>query len=259
MRGGSAAGNDGGEVALARFRWASVVCVVVRNWMGHRNTRRRFRRTAGDIDNEGLVDGLPAREVCLEGPPHGLFGAEVSVLVLLPRADAEDKVGGVKRPAEGIGVLAQDHVPNVVNEVVLIDGDEGGGGAGSLDPDLAGDHVAWSYGQKGPGAGGVVVMRVGVAQQVLDEGSLAVGEKALAAKQQRVWVGRDDRGGRLEVGGFCSNNGDGGSRGGGADQGRWVINSIAEAARVSRLVVLLFVVVVVVVVGGRGLGGGGEG
>jgi hypothetical protein len=77
------------------------------------------------VDDEGLVDGLAAGIVGVQRPADWLFGTEDPLLALLARDEAQDEVGRVEVPAEGVGVLAQDKVADIVDEVVLVDGDEG--------------------------------------------------------------------------------------------------------------------------------------
>lgn len=90
----------------------------------------RRGRGPGDVDEEGLGDGLAARVVGIEGATDGFVGTEDAVMVGAGRGvasdEAEGQVGGVKGAAKRVGIFEQDGRAQVVNQVLLGDGDEGG-------------------------------------------------------------------------------------------------------------------------------------
>jgi len=117
---------------------AVVVVVVV-----GRDSRRGLRRAwLGDVDDEGLVDLLPARIVVVQHPAHLLLGPQCPVLAVggISRDDLERDIGRIEAPAQRVGVLAQYHVPHVVDQIVFPYLHQRGRGIGPLDPYLAVQH-----------------------------------------------------------------------------------------------------------------------
>jgi hypothetical protein len=90
--------------------------------------------------------------------------------------DAEGEVWRIELATERVGVLAQNHFSHVVDQIILVYCDQGGGGARPFDPDLAHDHIA-ANGKQLLVADADGVVGLGPAQQGLDKGRLPVGEE----------------------------------------------------------------------------------
>lgn len=146
-RGGES--TDGREIALARLERSAIFSVVY----GAGSLRMRMRLRMGRglwcparyVNDDGVVDSLAAGVEVVEGPAHVLVGLEWSVL-LVAGLEAEMQVGGVKGPAERVGVLVEDGFADVIDEVLVANGDEGGRGTRSTDPDLARARHGWRRG-----------------------------------------------------------------------------------------------------------------
>lgn len=161
---------DGGEIALAGFERSSVlgivyggggvgdllrmrVLVTVRLVSLGKVLRRGLGRATRNVNDNGVVYRLAVGVKVVEGAAHVLVGLEQAVL-LVAGVYADVQVWGIKRLAERVGVLAEDNVADVVDEVVLANGDESRRGARAADPDLAGT------GHVGQRRGGVLGSRV---------------------------------------------------------------------------------------------------
>lgn len=191
--------------------------------------RRRLRCSPyGHVNDEGLVDVLAAGEVGVECAAHVLLGAQGAVLssLAIARDDAERDVGGIEAPAEGIGVLFENHVAHVVDQVVLADLDQRGRGILALDPDLAVQHGGAEVGGRGAkvvngngraGRGGRLGS-VGVrAKQRVDHGCIGGGNDRLAADEVCWGRGLGRQGGDGRDVAVCP--GGGGQRGRGQGEG----------------------------------------
>lgn len=174
--------SAGSKVVVPCFRGPCFFDVVLHVRRVGRPAARRCPGGAsqGDVDDEGIVYGLSTGEVSIERPRHWLLGPQHPFLLVPVGPDAEGEVWRIELAAERVGVLAQDHFPHVVYQVVLVYRDERGGGARPLDPDLAHDHVAADGEQLFVADAGVFVA-LGPAQQGLDEGGLPVGEEGLSS------------------------------------------------------------------------------
>lgn len=100
------------------------------------------------VDDKGLVDGLAAGEVGIEGAAHVFLGAQraLSSPLSIARHDAQRHVGRVEAPAERVGVLFENHVADIVNQVVFANLHQRGRGTGPFDPDLAVQHACAEVG-----------------------------------------------------------------------------------------------------------------
>lgn len=65
---------NGRKVALSSFRWPRVICRVDVGSV-HNRAGRGLGGSAGDINDESLVDGLATREVGIQGATHGFLRA----------------------------------------------------------------------------------------------------------------------------------------------------------------------------------------
>lgn len=165
----------GGEIIVSRLMWP-IVNTLVETGIG----RGLGGATGRHINEKGIVGRLSAGKVGVQGSAHGLVGLQVTRGLVAGRYP-DGQVGGIKLSTERVGIFPQDHVAHVVNQVVLVDGDERGRGTGPLDPNLPGHHVG-AYGQQlvGISHGVAEVLGMSRGQQGLDEGRLPVGEEALA-------------------------------------------------------------------------------
>jgi len=156
----------------------------------------------GHVNDEGVGDQLSPGEVGVERAAHVLLGPQSALVspCCISRKDAQRHVGGVEAPAQRVGVLLQNHVPHIVDQVVFPDLHQGGRGIGPLDPDLAVQHAGaevrgWSAKVVGgcwrarlDGCGGSVGD-----QQGFDYLRIGVGDDRLAADggwrgEARRWV-----------------------------------------------------------------------
>lgn len=100
---------------------------------------------------------LPAGKVGVKGPAHLLLGTQHSFGALgigVAWQYAQGEVWGVEAAAQRIAVLPEDHLPHVVDEVILANLHQGGRGVLTLDPYLAVQHAGVEVG----GRGGEVVV-----------------------------------------------------------------------------------------------------
>lgn len=173
------------------FRLVVGRVVVVGVVEGH--SRRGFGGSPlGHVDDESFGDILPAWKVSVQRPAHFLFRPQSAVLALLriSRDDSQSDVWGIEAPAERIGVLLEDHLADVVNQVILADLDQRGRRIRALDPYLAVQHggaevdgssaeiVVGRRRAAGEGSGGQVGR-----EQRLDHLGISRGDDRLAADQ----------------------------------------------------------------------------
>lgn len=122
--------------------WVFDVVLYLRG-MGRTYSRGGSRgSTEGHVYDEGIVDSLSTGEVSIKRPGHGLLGTKHPFLLVSVGPDAKGEVGRIELTTQRVGVFAQNHFAHIIYQVVLVDGDEGGGRAGPLDPDLPCDHIA---------------------------------------------------------------------------------------------------------------------
>ncbi|KAG7144636.1 hypothetical protein HYQ46_006620 [Verticillium longisporum] len=125
---GGGDGADRWEITFSSLRGPPrVMSVVYGCRVGDGASRRRSRCSSGRyVNDESLIDGLTAREVCVDGAAHGLFGTQKPLLPLFARKDTQCQVWGVKVSSQGVCVFLQDHVAYVVDQVIFVDGDQSG-------------------------------------------------------------------------------------------------------------------------------------
>ena len=97
---------------------------------------------SNDLDYQSFFDGLAARVVCVEGRPDGLFGTQGTLqgdifIVLFATDNFQCNVRSIDAAAKRIGIFLQDHIANIVNQVVLGDFDSGRGSTWAFHPDLS--------------------------------------------------------------------------------------------------------------------------
>lgn len=103
-------------------------------WNG--NPRRGLWRAAGDINYDGVLDGLAAGVMGIERAAHVFVGLQQTIFCIA-RVQTDGQVRCIKVLAQRVGVLAQDGIAHVVDEVIFVDGDESMRGTRPLDPNLA--------------------------------------------------------------------------------------------------------------------------
>ena len=133
-------GGRGGDVGVGRHDGKILAMVprlvVIVNWVA----RGGFGGVAlEDVDDEGLLDHLAAGVVVVQDGGERLLGAQDTLGGdAIARIDADDDVGRIKGLAQRIGIFEDDLVPQLVDDGVRGEGDQGGRAPGALDPDLAG-------------------------------------------------------------------------------------------------------------------------
>lgn len=123
------------EIIRPGFVWPTIVFMVVsRNW------RCFWGATGWHINQESFFNCLASGKVCIQGPAHGLVWLKLADGLVFWH-NLYRKIGRIELTTQGIGIFPQDHVANIINQIIFIDGDHGSRGAGALDPYLSGDHV----------------------------------------------------------------------------------------------------------------------
>ena len=111
-----------------------------------RPPRRRPRRPMGDVDDQGLIDGLSARIVDVQKPRQMFLRAKDSLGARghahrgPSSDDAQREVRRIVAATQRVGVLSEDHVAHVVDQVPIGHGDQGRRRSRPLDPDLSQRH-----------------------------------------------------------------------------------------------------------------------
>lgn len=143
--------SDGREIAFARLERPTVLGVVYRGgsmwdvmllmammsmleWVW-----RSLGRSTGDVNDNGIVYRLAPGVEIFQGAAHVLVRLQQAVF-LVARVEAKMQVGSVKRLAERVGVLAKNDVADIIDEVILGDGNECRRCIGASDPDLPRIH-----------------------------------------------------------------------------------------------------------------------
>ena len=140
------------------------------------------------VNKQRLVHCLAAGEICVQSTGHGLLGPQNPLLPLaLAGHNAQRQIGGVELAAERVAIFSQNQFANVVDQVLLVNGDESRRRAGPLDPEFAGDHGRADGQQL---FGGAVVELIGLPsiQQGPDQRRLSVGQQTLPSRR-RGWTG----------------------------------------------------------------------
>lgn len=148
------------------------------------------------VYEQGFLGCLPAGIGTVDKPPNRLVGLQTATgLLRVATAKADDKIGSVELPPQGVCVLAQDLIAHIVDQVVLCYRDERGRSEGPLDPNFPDRHgsvVVWT-------AVTYITSMVWV-QQCVDEGSVAVRHEALSShrsarsrRRYRWRIGQDSR------------------------------------------------------------------
>lgn len=117
-----------GKVAFASFRRASVVGHVVGIVpLDHRGCAwGRFRYSTRNINDQRLVNALPAGIESIERAGHDLLGSQGAFFLLISGKQTYDKVGRVKSAAERVGIFTKYHVANVIDQIIFVDENCGG-------------------------------------------------------------------------------------------------------------------------------------
>lgn len=182
----------GWKIALASLRRSAIVVVIYSCSMRRGAGRGSRGASTGNIDDQGLVDILTTGKVRIKSATHRLLWTQQTILPLLSWADAQCEIGRIEVSPQRVGVLSQDHISYIVDQVVLINGDYCGRGTWTPDPNLAGNHVC-DVGKQRLGDGRVdFVVGLGF-EQVADQGCLTVGQEALSTRRA-VWPLRQRRG-----------------------------------------------------------------
>jgi hypothetical protein len=106
-----------GEVASVLGVHACLIVVGVKY-----SRRRLWCSLVRHIDEQGVVDRLASWVVGIQCSTHLLFRPQYAVYTLggvIPGLYAQSDVGGVEGLAQRVGVLSENHIPHVVNQIVL--------------------------------------------------------------------------------------------------------------------------------------------
>lgn len=122
------------EVVRSRLMW-SVVGVESR-------IRRGFRCPArGYVDEQSIVDSLTVGVIGVYDLGYGLVGLQWPACLLFPVTYSQGQVRGIVLAAQRISVFPENLLPDIIDKIFLVDGDQGSRGQGSFDPDLPDDHA----------------------------------------------------------------------------------------------------------------------
>lgn len=139
--------DDGHGREVLGLGVAGVIVVVVVEWDSGRGL---WGAALGHVDDKSLIDCLAAWEVVVEGAAHLLLWAQRAFVDAagISRHYSQGHVGGVEAAAERVGVLLEDHVAHIVDEIILADLHQRGRGMQPLHPHLAVQHLSGGRSRK---------------------------------------------------------------------------------------------------------------